>query len=1301
MNQHFDFYNQLLLAVASGELTFRLNGINPDGVWRQTLGEDGHPVFLAGSKQVYAVPEEGFRCDGLPLGNTTYSNSPSGFDVPSHTYRGGLCSVCGDLLTDYLTPDAEGCYELGDAQSVVWFANYLAAVADGSKNAKLTADISFTDEDNALMIPIGTSPIPFSGTFDGQGHKVSGFNMEAKTGSAGFFGSVLGGTVKNFIIEGELSCVGAINGAIGIANNSTISNVHSFLNILVPVNQSVTHTAGVVGDAQGSTVVTHCTFNGVLTVEAGHDCFGGVVGYTNTARVEYCANYGQVLFANNGCYAGGIVAYINNGSNPGISNCLNVGEVRTIDGSAPVYSGAIIGRLRSWNENAMGPNYWLEGSAARGTGEQNSPKSQMATQEQMNSGEIAWLLNNQTFLDAQWFQTLGEDEYPLLDETHGLVYGFGGNYGCVQNGDVTGLRDGLVSGESGFVDDLKAQKAMKDAYVAQVNALASLTTMEELAEAYSSLLEAKAALQENASAYQAYIDKVNETIAMLESHPEIICDERDILEDYLYGSDEPGDLHPYGQSQYIVENELLGTEEIKAETARIDAMLDAAISNSLNPGSDVTRFVKNPDFSSVVDGWEGTLPTNYGGSDEVGYALLSNGRVFDLHQTITGLQNGYYLLSVNALYRPAKGTDASKDYAGFIYANDNVNYIMAASEDVVREDEAVDGENCYLTNDVLLFDSYGEALGYTPGSGMGMAIAIRAGRYDDNKIIALVTDGTLTLGVRNDGTCAGNDWLEFGNVRLTYAGSENNGAGALDYLKVALASQVARANNLIQSLCDVGDYAHNPNFSQQLRDELAQTVQQAEGVTTAEEAYQTVQQFSTLFQAVLDCKRAYVGLMKSAESYYASVYEEGADFTDDEKTQAYTLFEAVVEKWRIGEYSTHAAWAQEELAADPLFQRIFGQTPDVADGIYQISDAQQMRWFAQMVNTGNNNLKACLTADIDLASIMDGFKPIGSSEFPFTGTFDGQNHKLTGFAYIGSGDNNGFFGQVLNGTVENFTIEGTLKADGSFSGAIGWTQGAYIRNIHSALVIDATEGTTHHVGGVVGSLRTSSEMERCTFTGILTVGTGSDDCFGGIAGYSNEYVSITHCANYGQVLYAKSNCYCGGILGYLNNSNFYGISNCLNVGEVRYTGEGAPSYGGSIVGRLRDHTPARFGLNYWLEGSSHQAFGQQDLPGVAVSVTASQLASGEVCCLLNDGETQPVWYQTLGEDLYPVLDETHKEVQLAEDGTYQNPVGIGLVQEEQPVSLKVQGIYDLQGRKLERISQKGIYIIDGRRVLVR
>ena len=1274
----YDIYGEQVAAIpegaiASGELTYKLNGGVPEGAWRQTIGQDEHPTTAADGKPVYAVPADGFRCDGLPMGNTTYSNTDSGAQVPAHTYLGGICQVCGNISADYLTPDAEGYYQLASASDVAWFANYIAVTKNGALSAKLTADIQFSEEENERMIPIGTAQTPFTGTFDGQNHRITGFQMIAQTGQAGFIGSVQNGTVQNFTIEGDLTCAGAINGAIGYANNATISNVHSYMNILVPADKSVTHTAGVVGDAQGTTVVRHCSFSGVLTVEAGHDCFGGVVGYTNTARVEYCANYGQVLFANAECYAGGIVAYINNSGNPGICNCLNIGEVRMLDGGTPNYGGAIVGRLRSWTESVMGPNYWLEGSAVRGTGDQNSARSMMATPDQIASGEIAWLLNNETFVDPQWFQTIGEDEYPVLDNTHGLVYGFGGVYGYVKDGDVAGLRDAMLSGETNFVNDMKAQKSLKDAYVEEVKAIAAINTLEALTEAYANLMNSKAELLENEAAYKAFIEKVEATKAELEAHPEIICPERDLLEDYLYSSDEPSEDHPYGGAQYIIDNELLSTQEIKDETARIGTMLDAAISNSLQPGSDITRFVTNPDFTAnnVLEGWSGSSPSHYAHPEGEGVALEArDGRLFDLHQTVTGLPNGYYIVSANAVFRPGSMPDANTNYAAYIYINDNVNYVMAASEDAISLDAAVSKENSYLeeddSKDVLLFDDNGNEIGWTPNRSTGMVYAIKGGRYADNLIVAHVTDGTITFGIRNEGTAGGNDWMGLGNFKLTFAGPDA-GEDALPYIQKALQSQVARAKTVLDYAGDVGDFKLRPNFSSELRTALADAVQKAESAATVADAYAQVKALSDLFQQIYEGKRAYASLINMCEAYLMVVFDEANGCTQEEMTQADQVFNGIVEKWSAGAYTTEEALAQGELVNDPLYKRFFGNSPEMADGFYQITEPDQILWFTNMVKAGYNDINVALAADIDLTDVAERFKPIGTAETPFTGTFDGRNHKITGFSYVGTGDNNGLFGYANAATIENFSIDGTLTAAGSASGAIGWIYGGTVRNVHSSLVIDATQGTVHHVGGVVGSLRVSSTMERCTFSGTLTVGS-SNDCFGGIAGYSHEYASIKNCAHYGKLYFESAGCYAGGILGYLNNGSFYGIHNCISVGDVKYTGEGAPTYGGAIVGRLRDHNAGYFGSNYWLEGSAARAFGEKTMDK-SKSVTAEQLASGEICFLLNaaQGDAGTVWFQTLGEDAYPVLDDTHKAVFRNSDGTYGNEfVDMGDGSQERP-----------------------------------
>ena len=90
------------------------------------------------------------------------------------------------------------------------------------------------------------------------------------------------------------------------------------------------------------------------------------------------------------------------------------------EGAEPKWGGAIVGRLRTHDAARLTGNYWLEGSATRGTGENQEPKCISAAATQMGSGEVCFALN-----EAQdgivWFQNITEDPYPVLDDTHKVV----------------------------------------------------------------------------------------------------------------------------------------------------------------------------------------------------------------------------------------------------------------------------------------------------------------------------------------------------------------------------------------------------------------------------------------------------------------------------------------------------------------------------------------------------------------------------------------------------------------------------------------------------------------------------------------------------------------------------------------------------------------------------------------------------------------------------------------------------------------------------------------------------------------
>ena len=82
------------------------------------------------------------------------------------------------------------------------------------------------------------------------------------------------------------------------------------------------------------------------------------------------------------------------------------------------------------------------------------------------------------------------------------------------------------------------------------------------------------------------------------------------------------------------------------------------------------------------------------------------------------------------------------------------------------------------------------------------------------------------------------------------------------------------------------------------------------------------------------------------------------------------------------------------------------------DGVtyYEIGSAADLVAFADLVNGGSLGANAILTADIALTAPWD--TPIGAGGMNYTGIFDGQGHKITGFEMECSTDGNGLFGFV-------------------------------------------------------------------------------------------------------------------------------------------------------------------------------------------------------------------------------------------------------------------------------------------------
>ena len=224
----------------------------------------------------------------------------------------GLCSVSWADTT--LAKGTDEKYHITSADDLKTFAAMVNSGTDFS------GDTIVLDESIALTenpwTPIGNAETKlFKGTFDGDGHKITG--LKITSGSyIGLFGYVgEGATIKNVNLVGASvsgeSRVGALIGRI--VGDATVSNCS--VDSASKVVGSGSNTGGLIGEAFG-------TITGTITVNLDH--------LTNHAAVENTADAHS--------RAAGIIAQVTRGAIVTISSCKNHGPIKTTNG----YAGGIV-----------------------------------------------------------------------------------------------------------------------------------------------------------------------------------------------------------------------------------------------------------------------------------------------------------------------------------------------------------------------------------------------------------------------------------------------------------------------------------------------------------------------------------------------------------------------------------------------------------------------------------------------------------------------------------------------------------------------------------------------------------------------------------------------------------------------------------------------------------------------------------------------------------------------------------------------------------------------------------------------
>ena len=318
------------------------------------------------------------------------------------------------------------------------------------------------------------------------------------------------------------------------------------------------------------------------------------------------------------------------------------------------------------------------------------------------------------------------------------------------------------------------------------------------------------------------------------------------------------------------------------------------------------------------------------------------------------------------------------------------------------------------------------------------------------------------------------------------------------------------------------------------------------------------------------------------------------------------------------------------------------------EGCYLIGSVQDWKDFAAIVET-NPAVNAKMTADIDLG---DDQTMVGTLSVPYQGAFDGQGHTLT----------------------VNYDIYLNSNAVAPFA-VVG---DALIQQLH---VDGSIKQQLCAAGGVAGTIMGNLTVRECWVSAYIYVqGSGSlQGTIGGIASYCDDpnvtdcEILIEDCMFSGEM---GTGYHCGSIMSHVNGGygNHATLRNCLNMGTF-------PGSSGSTGTFIRPIQGDSFEIDNCFYKNS---FGYTQ----GTWATDEQLADGSIATALQAEREEEVWGQSLlgNRPMLKVFMDSFEDA-------INSPIA--------DIKGK-EGYYTLDGIRLTgKPTQKGIYIVNGRRVVVK
>ena len=313
-------------------------------------------------------------------------------------------------------------------------------------------------------------------------------------------------------------------------------------------------------------------------------------------------------------------------------------------------------------------------------------------------------------------------------------------------------------------------------------------------------------------------------------------------------------------------------------------------------------------------------------------------------------------------------------------------------------------------------------------------------------------------------------------------------------------------------------------------------------------------------------------------------------------------------------------WMDEKLGFDCI-EKIPSE-----DTLYSISSPEQLISFVRAINNdGRTSLHARLDADIDMYSMNNKFMPIGTEEHPYEGTFDGQDHVISGLQVkLPKQSNVGFFGTITKGAkILNTTFNTTCDITG----------------YNNVGIVGATIGD----GDVL--------LEGLGFEGTITANGTKAGAILGSADESLSNLSVRYCYTTGK------------ITAQAEGAAIAGDIPCPALLEGCYSTA-------DVVGIEKSS-----GFVRQKSANFIRCFDTKHTQNKVLKVTDKTVSRGELCYRLqNHNNDEVFYYQTLEEDAHPVL--LHHEEVIRKGTTYVNKEGTSI---DLPNTQEKGTLYHLNG----------------------